>query len=77
MCGMGRTGYLYACDAEAIAQIYLYSKGLGAGYQPLAQCFVLLKFIMHRNGSGLFQHGHTYLGHPVAAAAAKAELKKS
>jgi adenosylmethionine-8-amino-7-oxononanoate aminotransferase len=28
------------------------------------------------DGSGFFQHGHTYLGHPVAAAAAKAVLDK-
>ena len=28
------------------------------------------------NGSGFFQHGHTYLGHPVACAASYAVLSK-
>jgi adenosylmethionine-8-amino-7-oxononanoate aminotransferase len=28
------------------------------------------------NGSGFFQHGHTYLGHPVAAAASLAVLRR-
>ena len=27
-------------------------------------------------GSGFFHHGHTYLGHPVACAAALAELRQ-
>ena len=29
-----------------------------------------------RDGTGFFQHGHTYLGHPVAAAAGLAVLRK-
>ena len=36
MCGMGRTGYLYACEADKIApDILCIAKGLGAGYQPV------------------------------------------
>ena len=78
MCGMGRTGYLYACNADNIApDILCIAKGLGAGYQPIGAMLCtshIYECIEH--GSGLFQHGHTYLGHPVAAAAANAVIKK-
>jgi adenosylmethionine-8-amino-7-oxononanoate aminotransferase len=77
MCGMGRTGTLYATEQEGIVpDIVAIAKGLGGGYQAigavLAQGWILEAL---RAGSGLFQHGHTYLGHPVAAAAALAVQK--
>lgn len=72
MCGMGRTGTLFACEQDGITpDILTVAKGLGGGYQPIGA--VLLSSAIYEsfaNGSGLFQHGHTYLGHPVAAAAA-------
>ena len=51
------------------------AKGLGAGYQPIG-AMMCSKKIYHaiEGGSGFFQHGHTYLGHPMAAAAANAVL---
>jgi adenosylmethionine-8-amino-7-oxononanoate aminotransferase len=76
MCGMGRTGTLYACDQDGIAaDILCIAKGLGAGYQPIgaALCSAKIYGAIER-GSGFFQHGHTYLGHPMAAAAANAVL---
>jgi adenosylmethionine-8-amino-7-oxononanoate aminotransferase len=74
MCGMGRTGTLHACEQEGIApDLMAIAKGLGAGYQPIGA--VLLSgtiFDAFRDGTGFFQHGHTYLAHPIACAAALA-----
>ena len=63
MCGMGRTGYLYACNADNIApDILCIAKGLGAGYQPIGAMLCTSQiYECIENGSGLFQHGHTYL----------------
>jgi len=76
MCGMGRTGTLYACDQDGIApDILCIAKGLGAGYQPIGAALCSTKIYgAIEQGSGFFQHGHTYLGHPMAAAAANAVL---
>jgi adenosylmethionine-8-amino-7-oxononanoate aminotransferase len=74
MCGMGRTGTLHACEQEGVTpDLMAVAKGLGGGYQPIGA--VLLTqgvFEAFSNGSGTFQHGHTYMGHPMAAAAALA-----
>ena len=78
MCGMGRTGTLFAFEAEDIQpDIVTIAKGLGAGYQPIG-AFLCSDHIyqMIADGSGFFQHGHTYLGHPTACAAAYAVLQK-
>jgi len=74
MCGMGRTGTLYATEQEGfVPDIIAIAKGLGGGHQPIGAVLMQSKIVdALRRGSGLFQHGHTYLGHPVAAAAALA-----
>ena len=71
MCGMGRTGYLFACEAENInPDILCIAKGLGAGYQPIGAMLCSSRiYDAIKHGSGFFQHGHTYIGHPVATAA--------
>ncbi|MGR3724580.1 aspartate aminotransferase family protein [Abyssibius alkaniclasticus] len=78
MCGMGRTGRLFACEADGVSpDIVTIAKGLGGGYQPIGAMLCQGKiYDAIREGSGFFQHGHTYIGHPVACAAADAVLKK-
>ena len=71
MCGMGRTGTLHACEQEGIApDLMTIAKGLGGGYEPIG-AVLLGKHIYETfaKGSGFFQHGHTYMGHPMACAA--------
>ncbi|RWO45039.1 aspartate aminotransferase family protein [Mesorhizobium sp.] len=74
MCGMGRTGTLHACEQDGVApDLMTIAKGLGGGYQPIGA--VLLSrsiFDAFAEGSGFFQHGHTYMCHPMACAAALA-----
>jgi len=74
MCGMGRTGTLYACEQEGVTpDLLIMAKGLGAGYQPIGAVLVADKvFAAFQDGSGYFQHGHTYMGHAVACAGALA-----
>lgn len=71
MCGMGRTGTLHACEQEGIApDLMTIAGGLGGGYEPIGA--VLLGKHIYETfaaGSGFFQHGHTYMGHPMACAA--------
>jgi adenosylmethionine-8-amino-7-oxononanoate aminotransferase len=71
MCGMGRTGTLHACEQDGIApDLLVIAKGLGGGYQPIGAVLLSARiFEAFSKGSGFFQHGHTYLGHPMAAAA--------
>ena len=71
MCGMGRTGTLHACEQDGIApDLLVIAKGLGGGYQPIGAVLLSAKiFESFSKGSGFFQHGHTYMGHPMAAAA--------
>jgi len=74
MCGMGRTGTLYASEQEGIVpDLVTIAKGLGGGYQPVGAVLAQQRIVdAMSQGSGFFQHGHTYLGHPVACAAALA-----
>ena len=77
MCGMGRTGSLHACEQEGVVpDLMTVAKGLGGGYQPIGAVLAQKKIVDAMSaGTGFFQHGHTYLGHPVACAAALAVQK--
>ena len=74
MCGMGRTGTLHACEQEGISpDIMVIAKGLGGGYMPIGAMLMQKQiFETVAGGSGAFQHSHTYMGHPLACAAALA-----
>src|SRR5690554_6812476 len=74
MSGMGRTGHLYACaEDDIVPDIIAIAKGLGAGYQPIGAMLASSRiYDTILSGSGFFQHGHTYMGHATACAAALA-----
>jgi len=74
MCGIGRTGTLHACEQEGVSpDILAIAKGLGGGYAPIGAILLQQKiFKAIADGSGAFQHSHTYTGHPLACAAALA-----
>ncbi len=78
MCGMGRTGTLFACEQDKVRpDIVAIAKGLGAGYQPIGAMLCSANiYAAIEDGSGFFQHGHTYVGHPTACAAGLAVLTK-
>lgn len=77
MCGMGRTGSLFACDQDNVRpDILCIAKGLGAGYQPIGAALCSAEiYEAIEQGSGFFQHGHTYVGHPTACAGALAVVQ--
>ena len=76
MCGMGRTGTMFSCEQDdVVPDLLTLAKGLGAGYQPIGAVMVA-DHVMRAfaEGSGFFQHSHTYMGHPVACAAGNAVI---
>ena len=77
MCGMGRTGTLFAFEQEDIVpEIMTMGKGLGGGYSPVAGMLVHKKIIdVLRTGPSSFNHGHTYQAHPVGCASTLAVQK--
>jgi hypothetical protein len=74
MCGMGRTGTLHACEQEGISpDLMTVAKGIGGGFAPIGALLIRDKiFDAIARGSGALQHSHTYMGHPLACAAALA-----
>ncbi|MEM6622054.1 MAG: aspartate aminotransferase family protein [Pseudomonadota bacterium] len=78
MCGMGRTGHLFACQEDGVVpDIVCIAKGLGGGYQPIG-AMICRDHVYQtiEQGTGFFQHGHTYIGHPTACAAGLAVMGK-
>lgn len=76
MCGMGRTGTLFASEHDGIRpDIVCIAKGLGAGYQPIGAMLCSAQiYNTIETGSGFFQHGHTYMAHATASAASVAVI---
>ncbi len=76
--GFGRTGKMFACEhEEVVPDIMCTSKGLTAGYLPLAATLTTENVFNAFLGdpSYTFYHGHTYTGNPLACAAALASLE--
>ncbi|HHX8653130.1 aspartate aminotransferase family protein [Vibrio diabolicus] len=77
MCGVGRSGSFFAFEQEeAEPDLVCMAKGLGAGYQPIGAVVANDRVYQAiADGSGFFQHGHTFMAHPVACAAAVATIE--
>lgn len=76
--GMGRTGRMFATEWDGIVPDFItLSKALSSGYVPIGATLVSPRvrdaFVEH---DGVFLHGHTYAGHPIAAAAALHVLRR-
>ena len=76
MCGMGRTGTLFACEMEYVApDMICLAKGLGAAVMPIGATLCTGEIYQTiAGGSGAFRHGHTYCAHPTSCAAGLAAL---
>lgn len=74
MCGMGRTGALFACELENCRpDLIAIGKGLAGGYQPIGAMLCSSTIYQTlKETSGALMGGHTYIGHPIACAAALA-----
>jgi len=76
--GFGRTGRMFACEhAEVAPDIICLSKGLTAGYMPLAATAateaIYESFLSDDRGRTFF-HGHSYTANPLACAVGLASL---
>jgi ornithine--oxo-acid transaminase len=71
--GLGRTGKLFACDHEGVRpDVMILGKALGGGVYPVSAVLASREIL------GLFrpgEHGSTFGGNPLAAAAARAALR--
>ena len=80
ICGFGRTGNTWGAQTFGMKPTSLSAaKALSSAYQPISAVIVpdfLYEPMIETSGSvGLFGHGFTYSGHPVAAAVALKTLE--
>lgn len=78
--GFGRTGSMFGSRGWGVKpDIMCFAKGISSGYIPLgATAFnarIEQAFMKNADFTGALMHGYTYAGHPVACAAALANLK--
>jgi L-2,4-diaminobutyrate transaminase len=79
ICGFGRLGRWFGSELYDIEpDLVTIAKGLTSGYIPMSASLVGERIwqvlIEHSRAAGPFGHGYTYSAHPVAAAAAMANL---
>jgi 4-aminobutyrate--pyruvate transaminase len=80
ICGFGRTGKMFGCETYGIQpDIMSVAKQLSASYLPISAVLisdeVYQTLAKNSDKIGVFGHGFTYSGHPVAAAVALETLK--
>ncbi len=76
ICGFGRTGSWFASQTYGVSpDLITFAKGVTSGYQPLSGVIVAPHVVDDLTEPGfLLRHGYTYSGHPVASAAAIANI---
>ncbi|MBL4615293.1 MAG: aspartate aminotransferase family protein [Magnetovibrio sp.] len=75
ICGFGRTGEWFGCQSFGFEpDLMTMAKGMSSGYIPISGVMVHDRVVEVLKGSGDFNHGYTYSGHPVSAAVAHANI---
>jgi adenosylmethionine-8-amino-7-oxononanoate aminotransferase len=78
MTGFGRTGTLFACSQAGVApDLLCLAKGLTGGLLPLAATLAterLYEAFLSPVRGRMFFHGHSFTGHPIGCAVARASL---
>ncbi len=78
VCGFGRLGCWFGSEAFGLEpDLITVAKGMTSAYIPLSGCLVsdrIWEVLAEGSAASVFGHGYTYSAHPVAAAAALANL---
>lgn len=80
ICGFGRTGNMFGTETYGLVpDIMTMAKQLSSGYAPISATVINEKIfdalVRESEKIGIFAHGFTYSGHPLAAAVALETLK--
>ncbi|MBT7233843.1 MAG: aminotransferase class III-fold pyridoxal phosphate-dependent enzyme, partial [Rhodospirillaceae bacterium] len=80
ICGFGRTGNMFGTQTYNLApDMISFAKALSSAYVPISALMVSEQvyqaMVIESEKIGIFGHGYTYGGHPVACAVALETLK--